>query len=179
MQLNRPFHRNFGLIGFCGKTDPFIELHRYDRNFQDEDEWGEYKVVERGFAFGVEEYELLEREWSDFSVDFHSYLYSSDIKIKQFYVDWNINSDDIFLKNKVPVWSMKFYTEEQNGVLNPRLRDYGFDKIKDSFAAFQELSTYLANNLVEQKDTVVIDDKFTIDQHGFDLKTSFRNSKKK
>ncbi len=177
--LTRPFHRNSGLIGFCGQSYPFIELHKYDRNFQEEDEWGDYNIVETRFAFDIGEYQQIEKEWSNFSVDFHTYFQSTDLKIKQFYLDWAINSDAIFLRHKVPVWAMKFYTEETNGILNPRLKDYGFDKIRDSFTTFQEISMYLSNILVEQKEIIIMDDKLKIAQHGFDPKISFRNTKKK
>lgn len=176
-QLNRPFHRNSGLVGFCGKTYPFIELHKYDRNFRDEDYWGEFKIVETRFAFSEDEYNAIEAEWSDFSDEFHSYLYSSDLKIKQLFIDWALNSDSVFLQHKTPIWVAKFYVEEPNGILNPRLKDYGFEKIKDSFAAFQEISMYLANIIVEQKEIDIVDDKHRIEQHGFDLKQSFRHRK--
>jgi hypothetical protein len=175
--LNRPFHRNSGLIGFCGKCIPFIELHRYDRSFQDEDDWGEYKIVETRSAFSEEEYLEIEREWSDFSDEFYSYLYTSDLQIKQFFIDWAQSKDEIFLKHKAPVWVARFYIEGPNGILNPRLKDYGFEKIVDPFTAFQEISMYLANILVEQKDVISIDDKHRLEQHGFDLKQSFRHRK--
>lgn len=32
------------------------------------------------------------------------------------------------------------------------MKDYGFERIKDPLAAFQEISMYLANILVEQKE---------------------------
>lgn len=176
--LNRPFHRNSGLIGFCGKTYPFIELHKYDRNFEDEYHWGEFNIVETRFAFSEDDYLETEREWSDFSDEFHSYLYSGDLKIRQFFIDWVLNSDEIFLEHKVPIWTAKFYVEEPNGILNPRLREFGFEKIKDPLAAFQEISMYLANILVEQKEIDSVDDRHRIEQHGFDIKQSFRHRKK-
>lgn len=176
--LNRPFHRNSGVIGFCGKYIPFIELHRYDRNFQDEDDWGEYKIVETRFAFSEEEYLEIEREWSDFSDEFHSYLSTSDLRIKQFFIDWTLSKDEVFLKHKAPVRAARIYIEDPNGILNPRLKDYGFEKIVDPFTAFQEISMYLANILVEQKEVISVDDKHRLEQHGFDLKQSFRHRKK-
>lgn len=175
--LNTPSHRNSGLLGFCGKTYPFIELHKYDRNFQEEDGFGEFKIVETRFTFSEDEYNQTEREWSDFSDEFHSYLYSSDLKIRQFFLDWALNKDETFLRHKVPVWVARFYIKEPNGIVNPRLKDYGFERIKDSLTAFQEISMYLANILVEQKQVAVIEDKYRIQQHGFDLKDSFRNTK--
>jgi hypothetical protein len=177
--LNRPLHRNSGLIGFCGKTYPFIELNRYDRNYNEEDGIGEYKVVETAYAFDLDEYIRLEQEWSDFSEDFYPYLGSPDIRIKQFYVDWVINSDEIITRHKVPVWMAKFYAHEPNGVLNPRLKDFAFNQIKESIDTFQEISMYLSNILVEQRDLVLIGDEHRIEQHGFDSKLSFRKTKKK
>jgi len=85
---------------------------------------------------------------------------------------------DIFLEFKVPVWAVILGRSGSSGILNPRLKDYGFDRIKDSFTTFQEISMYLSNILVEQKETVVVQDKFRIEQHGFDLKKSFRKEKK-
>ena len=175
--LERPFHRNSGLIGFCGNTFPFVELHKYDRNFDDECEWGEYRVVETRFAFNFDEYRAVQREWGTFN-DFYMYMSSTDLKIKQFFFDWKVNSDAIFLEHKVPIWAAKFYTEEPNGILSPCLRDYGFEKVKHSFTAFQEISMYLANILVERKEVALIEDRYRIQQHGFDLKESFRSGKK-
>lgn len=175
--LDRPFHRNSGLIGFCGKFFPFIELHRYDRNFEDEDDWGEYRIVETQFAFSEDEYREIEREWSNFSYEFQ-YIYSAtDLKIRKFFTERQINSDEIFLEHRVPVWAARFYSEEPNGKLDPRLKDFGFEKIKDPFTAFQEISMYLANILVEQKIVDAVDDKYRIEQHGFDIKKSLRHRK--
>lgn len=77
------------------------------------------------------------------------------------------------------MWAIKLDRNQSKGVINPKLKDYQFDRIKDSFTAFQEISIYLSNILVEQKETVVIEDKFRIEQHGFDLKKSFRKEKNK
>jgi len=38
---------------------------------------------------------------------------------------------------------------------------------------------YLSNILIEQKETVPMDGKLKIEQHSFDSKISFRNTKKK
>ncbi len=105
--LNRPSHRNSGLLGFRGKTYPFIQLHRYDRNFVVEDNWGEYSIVETQFAFSEQEYLDTEKAWSDFSGKFHSYFYSSDLKIRQFFNEWILNSDKIFLEHRVRGFDLK------------------------------------------------------------------------
>lgn len=113
-----------------------------------------------------------------YSDNYYYHDHSREIKLKQFFTDWNYQSDDIFLEYKVPVWTIKLDRSQNNGLINPKLKDYGFDRIKDSFTTFQEISMYLSNILVEQKETAVIEDKFRIEQHGFDLKKSFRKEKK-
>lgn len=175
-QLDRPFHRDSGLLGFCGTIYPFIELYRYDRDL---DERGRLKIVETQFAFDENEYIQIQKEFRGSYMEFYSYPYSKDPKLKQYFRDWMRSSDQIFLEHKVPVWVAKFYAAEPNGLLNPILKDYGFQRIKDSFAAFQDISMYLANILVEQKELLTVDDKLRIEQHGFDSKVSFRREKKR
>ena len=59
-------------------------------------------------------------------------------------------------------------------IINPILKDYAFYKILDSFQAFQEISMFLGGVLGNhEKEIVVVDDKYKIEQHGFD-KWSFR-----
>jgi hypothetical protein len=176
-QFDFPRHRNTGLLGFCGKIYPFIEVKKFDRKYDDEYASDDYKIVEYFHAYNLEEYQIKESDWADYSDDFGGYYdHWGDIKLKQFFVDWNYQSDGIFLEYKVPIWVAKL--DESKGLINPKLKDYGFDRIKDSFTAFQEISMYLSNILVEQKEVAVIEDKYRIEQHGFDLKTSFRKEKK-
>lgn len=173
-KLDRPFHRESGLVGFCGKIYPFIELNRYGQYLDDQ---GRLKIIETRFAFDADEYLEIKREWGHFPDEFYSYAYTEDPKLKQFYGEWSRENDEIFLEHKVPAWVARFYIQEPNGILNPRLKDYGFDRRVDAMTAFQEISMYLANILVEQKETRGIEDRYRIEQHGFDLKTSFRNTK--
>lgn len=171
---NLPTLGKCGLLGFCGQIYPFVEMNRT--------EWsgtpGQYKIVERYFAYEVDEYVIKYKEWN------HSKYYSGfydpwKLQLKQFFADWSFQSNDVFLEFKVPVWVFYFNHNQINGIINPRLKDYGFDRVKDSVTAFQEISMYLSNILVEQKEVAVIDDKHRIQQHGFDLKESFRNTKKR
>lgn len=172
--VNRPFHRNSGLLGFCGTIFPFIELHRYDRDL---DESGRLKIIETGFAFSESEYIQIQKEFTDVRRAFYSYPYPNDPKLKQYFGDWAGVCDRVFLEHRVPIWSAKFYLAEPNGILNPRLKDYAFEKKKEPFTAFQEISMYLANILIEQKEVDTVDDKHRIEQHGFDLRQSFRHRK--
>lgn len=177
---DRPVHRRSGILGFCGNLYPFIRISRYDKKREcDLDDEFDGKIVEEYFTFSFEDYEKKELDWYDYSDDFGYFDNSREIKLKQFFLDWKTSSDEIFLKFKCPAWMMSFYKQSPNGVLNPRLKDIGFDRIKNPFDAFQEISMYLSNILVEQKPVASVEDKYRIQQHGFDLKESFRHPKKR
>ncbi len=175
--LDRPVHHRAGILGFCGKLFPFVQLSRYDKKL-DYDWEDEYrgKIVEEYYAFSLSEYEQKQKAWDEYS---HDIGYSPDLKLKQYFHDWQTDNDQIFVELKSPVWIMRFYQDSPNGLLDPRLKEVGFERIKDPFGAFQDISMYLANILVEQKPIEMVDDKHRIQQHGFDLKDSFRNQKKR
>jgi len=178
-QANLPNYRNVGLLGFCGKIYPFVEMKKYNRRYDEEYDLEGFKVLEVYFAYSFEDFKNKKLEWSDYSDVSEYFDHSREVKLKQFFIDWNYQSDAVFLEYKVPIWTMKFDSGSNfNGLLNPKLKDYGFERIKDSLTAFQEISMYLSNILVEQKETAIIEDKFRIEQHGFDLKKSFRKEKK-
>lgn len=177
---DRPVDRSSGILGFCGNLYPFIKIGRYDKKREcDLDDDFDGKIVEEYFAFSFEEYKKKELDWYGYSDDLGYIDNAREIKLKQFFLDWKFNSDDIFLRFKCPVWTMQFYKESPNGVLNPRLKDIGFDRIRNPFDAFQEISMYLSNILVEQQPIESVEDKYRIQQHGFDLKESFRKPKKR
>jgi hypothetical protein len=174
-EFDRPLHRRSGILGFCGKLFPFIQLSRYDkkRDCDWEDEY-DGRIVEDFSAFSLDEYREKEEAWYEYSDDIG---YSTDIRLKQFFDDWRIDNDALFVELECPVWTMLFYQQSPNGWLNPRLKNLSFERVKDAFMAFQEISMYLANIFVEQKRTDTVDDKHRIEQHGFDLKQSFRYRK--
>lgn len=176
--LDRPVHNKAGVLGFCGHIYPFIELRKTDKKLDCDylDDIG-YKFAETFFAFSFEEYSEKEAAWDKYSFDFSYYGTPDRLKLRQFFEDWRFESDEVFLERRVPVWSLKSMLHAPTGTVNPRLMDFGFDRVKDPFTAFQEISMYVANILVEQKETAKIEDKFRIEQHGFDLKTSFRKGK--
>lgn len=177
-----PSHLNVGLLGFCGMIYPFIEIKKFTEKYDPEYDFAfeseEFEIAELFYAYSLEEFKAKEEEWEDFSDDFGYYDYREQIKIKQFFVDWHYQNDEIFLEHKVPIWVIKLDRNQNCGIINPKLKDYGFERIKDSFTTFQEISMYLSNILVEQKEIAEIEDKFKIEQYGFDLKKSFRKEKK-
>lgn len=58
-------------------------------------------------------------------------------------------------------------------IVNPVLGNFCFQKIKDSFSAFQEIEMFLTNDLVKQVDPAPLSDRDRAKAHGFD-KWSFR-----
>lgn len=177
-RADRPAHPRSGILGFCGVLFPYISIRRYDKkhDFDYLDEF-EGKVIETFYAFDFEEYKTKENHWYDYSDDFGHLGRSDEIKLRKFFFDWKVENNEVFLKQNCPVWTMRFFAHSPNGRLNPCLKDFGFERVKDGFRAFQDISIFLANVLIEQKPIVIVDDKHRIEKHGFDLKDSFRNTK--
>jgi hypothetical protein len=89
-------------------------------------------------------------------------------------------SDDAFRGEKSPIIIMETDSHKiQTVITNPKLKDYEFMMVKDPVTAFQEISTFLGSNLVEQKDpNPYMSDELKSEIHGFD-KWSFRKPGKK
>lgn len=94
----------------------------------------------------------------------------------------NINARQIFIEYNTPVfiYDLNYYNCEnwrffdEKFIINPPLNKYKFYKIFDTYQAFQEISMFISNILVSDKKIMVdIEDKYKIEQHGFD-KWSFR-----
>lgn len=158
------------LLGFCGQIYPVIEFVRRDLAYQ---------AIDWFYAYNYEELAKKRIEWANST---ETYAYSKqrwETEAKRFFEDWRQQDDSLFLENKTPVWIYKLQMNNRKAVINPKLKNYQFDHIKDANTAFQEISMYLSNILVEQKEIAVVEDKYRIEQHGFDSKTSFRKGKKK
>ncbi len=68
-----------------------------------------------------------------------------------------------------------YHNKNDRFCINPVLKDYDFGKVFDAFQVFQEIQMFLSGVLgSREKDIVVIEDKYKIEQHGFDKKWSFR-----
>ena len=165
-----------GLLGFCGRVFPFVNLNKYERIIEG-NVW-RHKIVDTYYAYSLNEYLEKGDEWHG-SILFDYLDNSRKQKLKQFFIDWDFQSNETFLEFKTPCWVFRFQHDrnETNGIINPKLKDYQLNRIKDAATAFQEISMYLSNILIEQKQIDYVEDKYRIQQHGFDLKESFRNTK--
>jgi len=87
-----------------------------------------------------------------------------------------IDVSDFMIKHKIPY----FVAKTRNRIISevhfvPELKKYEFQKVKDPYIAYQEISMFLGGVIPRQLPEIVgISDKDRIAQHGFD-KLSFRH----
>jgi len=83
-------------------------------------------------------------------------------------------------ERKIPVFAARITSSRWNNteghlILNPRLEDLEFWRVKDPFTAFQEIQQYISGVIgTGANEPVVTSDTYKIMAAGFDLKTSFR-----
>lgn len=153
-------------LGFCGQIYPVIEFvnaKEGTRNFYYNLKDLKIEMDRVGFKTQKEK-----RFWSS-RFDPH-YLKNSE----SFF-----NADTSGLLNKfhefnAPIFVLFSISRDQFIVSNISLKDYQFAKVKDPYACFQDISTYVSGVLkTPDRPMVELKDKDKIDKHGFD-KYSFR-----
>lgn len=160
------------VLGYCGGLIPFIKFYDTDKKqdlfFYDIDEFSNF-------------YEKLDKKKKRYS------SFRDIKKIKTFFQEIKTNSlfENLFFKYHTPIFlitSIKKNSNDLNYHLNiennPNLKSINFQKIKDANSVFQDIFQYLSGVLGNiEKDTVHIEDKYKIQQHGFDTKYGFRKRK--
>jgi hypothetical protein len=63
-------------------------------------------------------------------------------------------------------------------VINPLLKRYQFQKVKDPYTTFQDIDFFISNFMGTMPEMVTLSNEDRIVKHGFDKKTSFRKDKK-
>jgi hypothetical protein len=190
LEIDLPTH-NHGrscLLGFCGEIYPLIQIIERDENHKPKFTYYTYSYEEY-FDRLMKTESVIERIKSELwwqsckenDKEIHKTLtkWLRKERIKTFFSDWRKSDDRLFLEHKVPIWLLNLDSFDRKITLNPKLAELDFERLKDANTTFQEISMYLSNILVEQKETVAIEDKYRIEQHGFDLKSSFRKEKQK
>ena len=182
-----PWEENFGepgLLGFCGKLYPFwqttssaiyptlegllaaVEREPFESG---PDGWNKRRKEE----FDTARASKTESEWG-----FYRWTKAD---LTKFFTDFRANiGDQVFIELGVPVFAIS-EGGKVNGKyveLNSCLKSLGFDQLMKPFAAYQELDTYLGNNLATRMDPEAkgMTDKLRAETHGFD-KWSFRTHK--
>lgn len=86
------------------------------------------------------------------------------------------NLHDVFTETNCPVFLIEDARQRVDEIIiNPKLKDWNFFRLFDSFTTFQEISMYLGGVLgSNEKDISEVDEKYRQSQRGMD-KWSFRN----
>ncbi len=152
-----------GVVGFCGRLYPFLRFggrtfHTF-RGFYDAVRNSD--LPERASLLarldGRSRYELTRREWEAFE--------ASRARTVE---------DGPFRFFNAPVIVMT----DDHIVVNPRLRDYELARVVDPYTAWQDISVFLGNNLVNSAGPPrPVSDELRAEAHGFDRKLSFRKAK--
>jgi hypothetical protein len=152
------------VVGFCGQLYPCIIART----------WYTYPEVPPTYVFY--DHAMYEEFLERFSVS--SNRFGGD-RLTDFFTTFSEKSDKWFLEYNAPIFvvTCPHYDRVPIVHINCALEEYQFYRIKDAYTAFQDISTYLGNVLVGPKDILTIEDKYKIEQHGFD-KFSFRHPTK-
>lgn len=176
------------VIGFCGKL-----YHCFKTVYEVREKYQNTKTLVK-YIYDIETLDEFMKEYYSDSNYFDKpekkeyYIKFRKHNCEKFFNGEYVNSDlkNIFIDYKVPCFAFhqnKFRrdicdVDKNNLVLNPLLKDYGFQKVMDAVTCNQEIMMYLSGVLgVGEKETVVPSDKSKIVKAGFDVKTSFRNVK--
>lgn len=161
----------FALLLFAGKLFPFAEVKRqHSTRLGADAAFMVYDYAELDGVLSEHGYDLQSRNRRD-----RAWLGRTKgvrAPIDDFFA--LRDSDQLMLhalEHKLPVLSWRRQMDLLD--VNPRLADFQFYRVLDAWQAYQELSMFLGNIAAPERHPVVIEDKFRIQQHGFD-KWSFR-----
>lgn len=164
------------LIGFCGKIYPIVRVEKIEKD--------QIKSILM-HIYNLDDYhDFLLSNKIKIKFDRHSYLSGLDTTegIKRFFTQNYLKLETLFTKYKVPIFSIEHevspsptWSYRSILVLNPKLKDFDFVRVKDPFTAFQEIFMFKAGFLGNpEKEIITISDKVKAQQHGHDGKYSFK-----
>lgn len=174
-----------GIVFFCGKAYPFIEYNTY-----------KFHTIPSLTKYITNEIANVSKDdlWSLRSLKEHIqyFKYSNQGKKSPYWLrhpkysiatwDYCVSTcrsldiePNIFRILQAPVFvQLNSRTTKDTLIVNPLLKEYNFVTVVDPYTAYQELSMYLGNILVEQKNpNVHISDELKAQSKGFD-KWSFK-----
>lgn len=185
---------NSFIIGFCGEIYVCVQVmhngeHYYCYSIDDMDKvikkigikriqkeyYGEYEKKYTRTLFNRNH--LMSKFDDDLMNNPETYYFMNPSKKK-----YNKNSlKQIFITMKVPIFVIykKYKNNKQTLLLNPLLKNYEFQKMKDPYTAYQEIAQYISGVLgVNSPETIDISDEDMRDKKGFD-KWSFKKMPEK
>lgn len=164
------------VIGYCGKLYPMVLVEK--------------KTPAKTQTFGLyspeEVEEFFEKENINLAKSLYSYWSMREFSVKskesmrQFFNTEQFKSlEQEFQKHKVPVFIYGRFSKDELLVLNPKLKDFKFMRVKDPQTAFQDIFSYISGVLgISAPETVELSDKELAKKRGHDGKYSFRTPPK-
>lgn len=204
--MNRGFVLESGVLGFCGELFPFVHydyytkkdgakrgitysVDEYNNIVKEIDKQYSTKYIGSNIFGNIFNKKNSSELW--FSCDFQSLMDNNYILKRKFNVDGKIpNKKELFFKYKVPTFVIEFrkghHDIDPNDdtsfvfVENPKLLDYSFQKMVDSYQAFQKIEQFINNELVNPDNPYIepVSDKIKAESHGFN-QWSFRKEPSK
>ena len=185
---------NYFNVGFCGKLYGCVVLYcgyRKVEKVSEPDGRGEMvNEAIKAFCYTVEDADkFADTTPNAKKKDKEAYLkgekkrYHSKIALHEAIESYfgecaNFSALNYFEKYRVPVFvSDHFNTDGKEAyttILNARLADYQFYRVKDPFTAYQNLSMYLGGLASPERSIPPISDSDMLQAKGFDKKWSFR-----
>lgn len=181
----------FFIIGFCGNIFQGVEISSPNNNIKhlcysidDVDKVVNLinnKVLTNHYYYGKNKYKYYVDRFDSFlrknMIKFFSSEYLQDPQSTErlhYYKEMNVkninNLKQVFTDKEVPCFVV--YHEphrEQILELNPCLSDYGFQKVKDPYTAYQEIAQYISGVIgIKSPETIDISDEDKLWEKGFD-----------
>jgi hypothetical protein len=172
LKHNCGFHKYSPIIvGFCGKLYVGWKLFYKTKSNKLSNE--ETKIIIT-YNYDHVKHIIHNKSWHLNLYDCINYIKNYDamhifrkFNTPTFIFDYNHNNVDWASERDI---NRMFY-------INPILNTYSFYKVFDSFLAFQEIQMFISGVLGSNENQIIeIEDKYKIEQHGFD-KHSFRKDK--
>ncbi|MFW6046952.1 MAG: hypothetical protein ACOCP4_04110 [Candidatus Woesearchaeota archaeon] len=183
----------YGVIGFCGNIYPFIIVNSkykklpvfcYDiSNVDKAVKKINNKTMKSCYYMENEKKYFRKRRlkmYSPFSREFINSFLQGNIFIsrKPRFIDNKKRQisnfeelKNIFFEFKVPIFLLynSYLKNDQILKINPNLSEFGFQKVKDPYTAYQEIAQYISGILgVDNPNTVDVSDKDMLYEKGFD-----------
>lgn len=156
------------LICFCGKLYYGFKLENFYTGFGAKKDF---------FIYTPDEARALEEKLNLVNFYDHDKPANLDLDILGGIVNTQkLDLTPLLVKFKVPYFVLTNGSHnEKKLIFVPELKKYGFQKVKDPYTAYQDLSMFLGGVIPRQlPETVEVSDADRIKQHGFD-KLSFRH----
>jgi hypothetical protein len=157
---------------FC-KSTPFVDIRSVQ--FQDADIHGIINGQKEGFGYVYKHPSKILHE--SYTIDEVSKVLNE--------IRGTAVASQIFQRFKTPAFIIrqKNYVDENINTnesmvidVNPNLGEWGFSQVVDPYQAWQDISAFITNDLVDDKwkEILKMPDKVLIESHGFDMKYGFR-----